>query len=44
MSINSNEELNALLARVKNARREYARLTLAQVDKIFCAAALVAAV
>ncbi len=39
MSINSIEELNALVARVK-AQRQYASFTQQQVDKIFRAAAL----
>ncbi len=43
MSINSIEELNALVARVKVAQREYASFTQKQVDKIFRAAALAAA-
>ncbi|ENY7328611.1 aldehyde dehydrogenase family protein, partial [Salmonella enterica] len=43
MSINSIEELNALVARVKKAQRQYASFTQQQVDKIFRAAALAAA-
>ncbi|EDX2370419.1 bifunctional acetaldehyde-CoA/alcohol dehydrogenase, partial [Salmonella enterica subsp. enterica serovar Memphis] len=43
MSINSIEELNALVARVKKAQRQYASFTQKQVDKIFRAAALAAA-
>ncbi|HCB1501261.1 TPA: aldehyde dehydrogenase family protein, partial [Klebsiella michiganensis] len=43
MSINSIEELNALVARVKKAQRQYAGFTQQQVDKIFRAAALAAA-
>ncbi|EIC8062844.1 aldehyde dehydrogenase, partial [Salmonella enterica] len=43
MSISSIEELNALVARVKKAQREYACFTQEQVDKIFRAAALAAA-
>ncbi|MDJ6852986.1 bifunctional acetaldehyde-CoA/alcohol dehydrogenase, partial [Salmonella enterica] len=39
MSINSIEELNALVARVKKAQRQYASFTQQQVDKIFRAAA-----
>lgn len=39
MSINSIEELNALVARVKKAQRDYASVTQDQVDKIFRAAA-----
>ncbi|EMD3231974.1 bifunctional acetaldehyde-CoA/alcohol dehydrogenase [Salmonella enterica] len=43
MSINSIEELNALVARVKKAQSQYASFTQQQVDKIFRAAALAAA-
>lgn len=43
MTVNNSTELNALVARVKKAQREYANYTQEQVDRIFRAAALAAA-
>lgn len=43
MAVTNVAELNALVARVKKAQREYANFTQEQVDKIFSAAALAAA-
>ncbi|MCD1126071.1 bifunctional acetaldehyde-CoA/alcohol dehydrogenase [Jinshanibacter sp. LJY008] len=43
MTVSNTTELNALVARVKKAQREYANYTQEQVDKIFRAAALAAA-
>ncbi|MFV0548837.1 MAG: bifunctional acetaldehyde-CoA/alcohol dehydrogenase [Limnobaculum xujianqingii] len=43
MTVSNATELNALVARVKKAQREYANYTQEQVDKIFRAAALAAA-
>lgn len=43
MAVTNVAELNALVERVKKAQREYASFTQEQVDKIFRAAALVAA-
>ncbi|GKX62593.1 Aldehyde-alcohol dehydrogenase [Pragia fontium] len=43
MIVSNATELNALVARVKKAQREYANYTQEQVDKIFRAAALAAA-
>ena len=43
MAVTNVAELNALVARVKKAQREYANFTQEQVDKIFRAAALAAA-
>lgn len=43
MAVTNVAELNALVARVKKAQREYANFSQEQVDKIFAAAALAAA-
>ena len=43
MAVTNVAELNALVERVKKAQREYASFTQEQVDKIFRAAALAAA-
>src|SRR5471030_1794189 len=43
MAVTNVAELNALVARVRKAQREYANFTQEQVDKIFSAAALAAA-